>query len=73
MTNLDRINTHSHNDVENTVETILHPDDLPNVFNRVPLYRNEINAIIAVPQDERKRIAVPIEKDFNGIIIVTNI
>ena len=57
MTNLDRINTHSHNDVENTVETILHPDDLPNVFNRVPLYRNEINAIIAVPQDEfyRKR------------------
>ena len=40
-----------------TTESILQTEDMPNVINRVPLYRDETNSINAVPQDEfyRKR------------------
>ena len=39
------IDIHSHVDEQDTVESILHTDELPHVFSRVPLYRNEINAV----------------------------
>ena len=55
--NLVPVNRRGIIEEEEIIESILHTADLPHVFNRVTLYRDETNSINAVPQDEfyRKR------------------